>query len=126
MNWTRQQFQDYERKRLALKSDDQTGYSGVGAAKPECKSLPALEGEKGREANSLAQPPWRSRVRITQYRKRPLDEFDNLPWSCKEIIDGLKTMGAIYDDCARWLECSVYEEVVPASQIRTEIEITKL
>lgn len=44
------------------------------------------------------------KVRITRYSSRRLDSIDNLPGSCKPVLDALKHVGAIVNDSDRWVE----------------------
>lgn len=100
--------------------------TGLGAAKPEQAALRPLEESAGGQTVHLEESPKRHRVRIIQYRKRKLDEFDNLPFSNKSLLDCLKQGALITDDSADWLECSIDQKVVSAKDLKTVIEIEEI
>lgn len=107
-------------------NENNSNHLGLGSPKPEQTPLRQLDESEAGQTVHLAQSPKRHRVRITQYRKRKLDEFDNLPFSNKSLLDCLKQGALITDDSADWIECSVDQEVVPVKEIKTVIEIEEL
>lgn len=77
-------------------------------------------GARGEEAG-----PQRAHLRITRFGSRLLDD-DNLRGGAKPLIDCLKESGLIEDDSPKWIDLEVKQELVPAGEERTEIEITWL
>ena len=64
--------------------------------------------------------PSRRRVTIISYRKRLLDE-DNNVGSTKPLLDAVKDMGLIWDDSPKFCELVTRQE--KAKDVRTEIRI---
>jgi len=79
--------------------------------------------ERGDEGE--APSPQRAHLCLTRFGRRLLDE-DNLHGGAKPLIDCLKEAGLIHDDSPRWIDLEVKQELAPAGQERTEIEITWL
>ena len=64
--------------------------------------------------------PSRRRVTIISYRKRLLDE-DNNVGSTKPLLDAVKDMGLIWDDSPKFCELVTRQE--KAGKVMTEIQI---
>ncbi len=63
------------------------------------------------------------RVKITSHRKNELDK-DNLHGGVKGLVDALKRLRIIEDDCPDLLDLEVVQKKVYGSDCFTEIELT--
>jgi|SRR5687767_3207430 len=118
MRWTREQYENYERKRAKANPD------GVCAPKPERAPGVPLERSGKREAPGSQSPQRRFLVRFRCYSVRPLD-WDN--YRLKDLQDLLCVTGLLPDDNWQVLEghVSSHKAASPIFE-RTEIEITQL
>ena len=69
---------------------------------------------------TITPQPIKRTVNIHQVRRRKLDK-DNLYFSVKPIVDALKNMGVLWDDCEEYANLNVTQET--GKPVRTLIEV---
>lgn len=126
MRWTKEQFDEYQRKR----ANSKTGAIGLPATDSQPvkgHTLERVAPRKEKSGNSPVvspEPRRRKRIRFTVYAVRPAD-YDN--WHTKEIQDLLVHAGILDDDKWDILQGEVISEKIHKKEDeRTEILIEQL